>query len=99
MFNNRIFEITHFKRKVKKLDRINLALNFGIEFLFSYINNIKNESCIYQLLKPKDVKDKIKVRIGKKGDGGYVLLNDFKNIISKLLIVLEYLVKYLLIKN
>ena len=38
------------------------------------------EGRIYQLLKPKDIKDKKKVRIGKKGDGGYVLFNDFKNI-------------------
>jgi len=75
-----IYKIKYFKKEIKNLDRINISLNHEIGLLFSYINNIKNESCIYQLLKPKDVKDKKKVRIGKKGDGGYVLLNDFKNI-------------------
>ena len=75
-----IFKFKRLKRKIKNLDKINSTLNNGIEFLFSFINNIKNDSCIYQLLKPKDVKDKKKVRIGNKGDGGYVLLNDFKNI-------------------
>lgn len=48
--------------------------------IFFYLNTIKNKSSIYQLLKPKQVLGKNKVRIGAEGDGGYVLLNDFENI-------------------
>ena len=67
-------------KKIKNLDNINALLNQENEFIFSYMNNIQNDSSIYQLIRPKDVKNKKKVRIGNKGDGGYVLLNDFKNI-------------------
>ena len=65
---------------IKKVDYKSLILSQQIEIFFSYLDNIKNESCIYQILKPKGVVGKNKVRIGAKGDGGYVLLDDFKNI-------------------
>jgi len=61
-----IYKIKYFKKEIKNLDRINISLNHEIGLLFSYINNIKNESCIYQLLKPKDVKDKKKGKNWKK---------------------------------
>ena len=68
------------KENIKSLNNQNSILNQQIDTIFSYLYNIKNESSIYQLLKPQDVFGKKKIRIGKKGDGGYVLLNDFNNI-------------------
>jgi len=68
------------KKNIKNLNNQNSILNQQIDTIFSYLYNIKNESSIYQLLKPQDVFGKKKIRIGKKGDGGYVLLNDFDNI-------------------
>ena len=65
---------------IKNLDYKNLILNQQIEVFFSYLDSIKNETCIYQLLRPKGVLGKNKVRIGAKNDGGYILLNDFENI-------------------
>ena len=65
---------------IKNLDYKNLLLNQQIEAFFSYFDCIKNETCIYQLLRPKGVVGKNKERIGAKSDGGYVLLNDFENI-------------------
>jgi len=73
-------KIKRLNNKIKNLDNINALLNQENKFIFSYMNNIQNDSSIYQLIRPKDVKDKKKVRIGNKGDGGYVLLNDFKDI-------------------
>ena len=68
------------KENIKSLNNQNSILNQQIDTIFLYLYNIKNESSIYQLLKPQDVFGKKKIRIGKKGDGGYVLLNDFNNI-------------------
>ena len=39
-----------------------------------------NEFCIYRLLCPKEVPGKKRILIGRKADGGYVLLDDFENI-------------------
>ena len=66
--------------KIENLEHSNLILNQQLETIFYYLHNINNKSSIYQLLRPKDVYGKKKVRIGKEGDGGYVLLNDFENI-------------------
>ena len=65
---------------IKNLDYKNLILNQQIEAFFSYLDSIKNESCIYQLIRPKGVLGKYKMRIGANKDGGYVLLNDLDNI-------------------
>ena len=54
--------------------------NKQLEAFIYYIYNFKNDSGIYQLLKPKSIKGKKKVRIGSKKDGGYILLDDFENI-------------------
>ena len=67
-------------KKIENLNYTNLILNQQIEAIFYYLHNINNKSSIYQLLRPKDVYGKKKVRIGKEGDGGYVLLNDLENI-------------------
>ena len=42
------------------------------------ITNYNNEICY--LLNSKDVVDYKKTRIGEKADGGYILLDDFKNV-------------------
>ena len=39
-----------------------------------------NEFCIYRFLCPKEVPGKKRILIGRKADGGYVLLDDFENI-------------------
>ena len=57
-----------------------IILNQQIEAILSYLLNYKKNSSIYQLLEPKAILGKKKVRIGSKKDGGYILLNDFENI-------------------
>ena len=44
------------------------------------VNNPDEKLCIYQFLCPKEVVGKTRVLIGPKGDGSYVMLNDFENI-------------------
>ena len=43
------------KKNIKNLNNHNSILNQQIDTIFSYLYNIKNESSIYQLLKPQDV--------------------------------------------
>ena len=43
-------------------------------------NDPDSEQCIYHLIVPKHVVGKKKILIGEKKDGGYVLLDDFKDI-------------------
>jgi len=80
LIKNQEITIKNQENLIKNLDYKNLLLNQQIEAFFSYLDCIKNESCIYQILRPKDVLGKNKVRIGANADGGYVLLNDFENI-------------------
>ena len=46
------------------------------------LNCLLNDSefCIYRLLCPKEIPGKKRILIGKKRDGGYILLDDFENI-------------------
>ena len=67
-------------RAKKELNYKTLISNQQIEAILSYLYNKKNNSSIYQLLKPKTILGKKKVRIGRNQDGGYILLNDFENI-------------------
>jgi len=53
-------KIKRLNNKIKNLDNINALLNQENKFIFSYMNNIQNDSSIYQLIRPKDVKDKKK---------------------------------------
>ena len=62
------------------LNHKSFILNQQFEAILSYLYNIKNSSSIYQILKPKTILGKNKIRIGSNKDGGYVLLNDFENI-------------------
>ena len=65
---------------LKKISEETSLLKRQIEAFFLYLHNFKNKSSIYQLLKPKGVFGKKKIRIGSLKDGGYVLLDDFENI-------------------
>jgi len=69
-----------FETKLKIIDKKISIMNFQIESFYLYLNTIKNKSSIYQIIKPKKVLGKKKIRIGEKSDGGYILLNDFDNI-------------------
>ena len=64
----------------EELNYKSLILKQQFEAILSYLYNIKNSSSIYQLLKPKTILGKKKIRIGNDNDGGYILLNDFKDI-------------------
>ena len=77
---NKIYIKNNLKRTKKELNYQYLLLNLQFEAILSYLYNIKNNSSIYQLLKPKSILGKTKVRIGNHQDGGYILLNDFENI-------------------
>ena len=44
------------------------------------IKNRKEDLCLYQFLSPKKVIGKIRILMGDKMDGCYVMLNDFENI-------------------
>ena len=74
------YKMKRLDNKIGMIKNNILIINNIFKASFSFLNNIKNESSIYNLLRPKDIKGKKKVRIGKKGDGGYILLNDFENI-------------------
>ena len=65
---------------IKSSENKALILNKQLEAFIYYLYNFKNDSSIYQLLKPKSVVGKKKIRIGSKEDGGYILLDDFENI-------------------
>ena len=74
-FNNNIIE----KIKIAKIITNNNELYYkGIVNCLSKEQD--SELCIYHLIVPKNVVGKKKILIGAKKDGGYVLLNDFKNI-------------------
>ena len=66
--------------KLKILELKNYLINQQFEAFYKYLYCIKNKSCIYQIIKPKAVFGKQKIRIGAHSDGGYILLNDFENI-------------------
>jgi len=67
--------------KIKLLKIItnnNIMYYQGIEKCL--LNDPDSQLCIYHLLVPKKVVGKERILIGGKGDGSYILLNDFKNI-------------------
>ena len=73
-----------FKELTKLLDNSienkNSHLYELLDIFKLYIINIKNESSIYQLIRPMNVFGKKKIRIGSNSDGGYILLDEFENI-------------------
>ena len=64
--------------KLKLLTNNDKTLYEGAEKCL--VNNPDEEKCIYQFLCPKEVVNKTKVLMGYRGDGSYVMLDDFENI-------------------
>ena len=76
-YNQKVINLEIFKKidfiedKLKALEKKTLTIK---EKIFNYHNNI------YYFLSTKEVLGYKKIRIGQKSDGGYILLNDLKNI-------------------
>ena len=68
------------ENQIKKLDYKNDLINKQFEAFYIYLYSMNNKSSMYQIIKPKEILGKKKVRIGKESDGGYVLLNDLEKI-------------------
>ena len=73
-------QINDFNKSLIEIKYKNQIIDQKIEAFYSYLYNFKNDSSIYQLIKPKGIKGKKKIRVGSKKDGGYVLLDDFDKI-------------------
>lgn len=69
----------HLKKELKLInDKQKLLFTFKKYDILS--KNLKANNDIIKILKPMDVIDMEKIRIGKNYDGGYILLNDFENV-------------------
>ena len=75
IYNHNISE----KIKLLKLYCNNNELRYK-NFEICLLNGADSQKCIYHLILPKNVVGKKRILIGEKGDGCYVLLNDFKDI-------------------
>lgn len=71
LFNKLLFEIEYFKNQSK---------SYSKEINKNSINKDINDFNLYRMLCPKEVIGKRKIIIGNYSDGGYVLLDDFKDI-------------------
>ena len=71
-------ECNSYAEKLKIMTNYNELRYEGIKKCL--FNQTDEDMCIYHFLCPKKVKGKKRVLIGKKGDGCYVMLNDFENI-------------------
>ena len=93
LFNKLLFEVEYFKKQNQNyFNEISNKLLSEVENFKTqnknYINEINkysiykyiNEFNLYRMLCPKEVIGKNKILIGTYGDGGYVLLDDFKDI-------------------
>ena len=67
-----------YKRKIKILSNNYKDLYEIVQKCL--VNNPDEQLCIYQFLFPKEVRGKKRVLVGEKGDGSYVMLDDFENI-------------------
>ena len=75
------FEKKNLEEKIKLLKMFtnnNDVINKGMENCL--VNDPDSQLCIYHLIAPKKVVGKKRILIGKKDNGCYVLLDDFKNI-------------------
>ena len=75
------------KNEINKLNSKNKILNEKLNLIKKKLKTIKKNQIIYQnnnniynLLISMDVFGCKKIRIGRKADGGYILLDDLKNI-------------------
>ena len=71
--------ITNLEKELKLLNQ-NQKLLFKFNKFHILTKNIKPNNDIIKILKPMDVINNNKIRIGKNHDGGYILLNDFNNV-------------------
>ena len=79
------FDIYNFNSNISQKIKILKLMTNNNEFQYKGIENCllkdpDSEQCIYHLILPKNVVGRKKILIGEKRDGGYVLLDDFKNI-------------------
>jgi len=74
-FNNILFKLNSIKNEFGLNEK-------NMFYFFNYKKNIHNheENNIISILKPMNAIGNKKIRIGSKNDGGYVLLDDFKQI-------------------
>ncbi len=88
LFNKpKIFATTNYNNKnatEKKIELLKLMTNNNI-LLYKgahncLLNDIETNYCIYKFICPKKVLGKNRILLGEKGDGSYVLLDDFENI-------------------
>ena len=83
--NNQIYEI--FNENIFIFDKLNLLKIITNNNPLIYkgyenclISDPDNQQCIYHLIKSKKVVGKKRILLGEKGDGSYVILDDFENI-------------------
>ena len=79
--NNEKITKNYIEKKLKLIikDQNLLFQFFKLDFLSKNINKNKNND-ITNILSPKEVLGKKKIRIGRNKDGGYILLDDLKDI-------------------
>jgi len=83
--NNQIYEI--FNENIFIFDKLNILKIITNNNPLIYkgyenclISDPDNQQCIYHLIKSKKVVGKKRILLGEKGDGSYVILDDFENI-------------------
>ena len=72
-------EINKYNNKIKLIEKAQNLQQIKINYLSNYINNIYSFDII-NIFRPMNVLGYQKIRIGRKSDGGYIILNDFKDI-------------------
>ena len=71
--------INNNNKKIQLIEKAQNLQQVKIDLLSYSIKNICNFDII-NIFRPMDVIGKQKIRIGRKNDGGYIMLNDFKDI-------------------
>lgn len=82
IFNDNKFlkqDINNYNNKIKLIEKAQNLQQIKINYLSNYINNIYSFDII-KIFRPMNVLGYQKIRIGRKSDGGYIILNDFKDI-------------------
>ena len=88
---NKLNETNNHQEPIAKANSTNIEYSINLLKLMTNndekeykgaLNCLLNDSefCIYRLLCPKEIPGKKRILIGKKRDGGYILLDDFENI-------------------
>lgn len=72
-------DINNYNNKIKLIEKAQNLQQIKINYLSNYINNIYSFDII-NIFRPMNILGYQKIRIGRKSDGGYIILNDFKDI-------------------